>query len=236
MLPNGGVFAGWSERGYSSEFSPDGRCVQEAIFVSDRFNSYRAYKFDFVGAPAEPPALTTHAYGSGASLASMSSAFSVSWNGATEVSSWTFYGSNDLSKSFQELGSISRSGFETTYISPRFWAFSYALANAANGTSLGQSAVKEIILPNGQTQNITLAGLSVDRQQHKQKHSAIATVIVLVGLVLGILMRKSQFSWRLPRSCWRPLYTSEVKPESAIEAGEMEALKYDDESESESGN
>jgi hypothetical protein len=236
MLPNGGVFAGWSERGYSSEFSPDGRCVLEARFVGDRFNTYRAYKFDFVGTPAEPPVLTTHAYGSEASLASMSSVFSVSWNGATEVSSWTFYGSNDLSKRFQEVGRISRSGFETTYISDRFWAFSYAQANAVNGTSLGRSAVGEIILPNGQAQNITLAGLSIDGQLRKHRPTAVATIIVLVGLVLSIWISRSLFFWKRSRSCWQSLHKSELKPDGAIEAGEMEALKYDDESDIESGD
>jgi hypothetical protein len=152
MFPNGGVFAGWNDRGYIREFAPDYRCVLEATYVGDRFNSYRGYKFNFVGMPTESPALKTHAYGSGASLGSMSSVFAVSWNGATEVASWTFYGSIDLSTSFQELGTIAKSGFETTYDSDRFWAFSYARGNAANSTSLGNSPVEEIILPNGQVQ------------------------------------------------------------------------------------
>ena len=137
ILPNGGVFACWSDRDYVSEYAPDGCCILEAMYVGDRFDSYRRYKFDFVSTPGEPPALKKHAYDSGSSLDSMSSVFAVSWNGATEVVSWTFYGSNNPPTPFQDLGTIAKFGFETAYISDRFWTFSYAQANASNGTSLG---------------------------------------------------------------------------------------------------
>jgi hypothetical protein len=233
MLPNGGVFAGWSDRGYISEFAPDGRCILEATYVGDRFNSYRSYKFDFVGTPTEPPALKTHAYGGGASLASMSSVFAVSWNGATEVASWTFYGSNELSESFQELGTIAESGFETTYISDHLWAFLYARANAANRTSLGSSAVEEIILLNRQVQNIALAGLSVAQNQSERGPAVATTLVALACLILIGMIVMLLFFWR-SASCCRLLYASKRNNDNAIEAGEMEALKYDDESDTES--
>jgi hypothetical protein len=208
------------------------------MYVGDRFDSYRGYKFDFVGTPDEPPALKTHAYGSGASLDSMSSVFAVSWNGATEVVSWTFYGSNNPSTPFQNLGTIAKFGFETTYISNRFWAFSYAQANAANGTSLGFSRVEEIILPNRQTNNIKLAGLSTDARR-TERRSAVATivtiVIVLVGLALGGLTLILLFVWKRPNSCYLPAYMPVRNMDGYAEAGEMEALKYNDGSDSETG-
>ena len=229
MLPNGGAFAGWSDRGYISEYLPDGRCVLEALYVGDRFNSYRAYKFNFVGTPTELPALKTHAYSNGASLASMSSVFAVSWNGATEVASWTLYGSNDRSAPFQDLGSIAKSGFETTYFSDHFWAFSYAQANDVNGTSLGRSPVVEIILPNRRNQNITLVGLSINQQQTQRRLAVVVAAITLVGLVLsGIL--SMLLLWKKPRSNFQPKYFALRHAGDAVESGELEALKYNDES------
>jgi len=170
MLPNTGVLAGWSGRDYSSEFSPDSRCVLEAVLAGDRFSSYRAYKFDFVGTPAEPPALTTHACGSGYLLTSNVSVFLSAGMGQLRCLPGPFMARTTFQTPFQELGRISRSGFETTYIFQRFWALSHGQANAANGTSLG-CAIKETILPNGKAQNITLAGLSVDRQHHRRRHT-----------------------------------------------------------------
>ena len=41
ILPNTNVVVGWSENGYLSEFTADGRCVLEARFVSSRFVTYR---------------------------------------------------------------------------------------------------------------------------------------------------------------------------------------------------
>lgn len=208
------------------------------MYVGDRFDSYRGYKFDFVGTPDEPPALKTHAYGSGASLDSMSSMFAVSWNGATEVVSWTFYGSNNPSTPFQNLGTIAKFGFETTYISNRFWAFSYAQANAANGTSLGFSRVEEIILPNRQTNSVTLASLLADARR-AERRSAVATivtiVIVLVCLALGGLTLILLSFWKRPDSCCLPAYMPLRNMDGYAEAGEMEALKYNDGSDSETG-
>lgn len=242
FLPNDGVFAGWSEQGYISEFTPDGRTVLEAKYVGTRFNSYRGYKFDFVGCPSEPIALKTHAYGSQAELASMSSVFAVSWNGATEVASWNFYGTNNMSTTFQNLGSIPKSGFETTFISEQFWAFSYAEARAANGMSLGVSPVEQIILPNNRIADITAAGLSIDQEQHERKSVLVVSVIVLIGLLFSGSLSMLLFMWQRSKpgsrwgTCFRSSYKTVGSTETAIEEGEMLGLRdhgeeMDDESE-----
>src|SRR5699024_11695180 len=44
-LPNDNVFVGWSERGYMSEHSPEGKTLMQASFASTRFSSYRSYKY-----------------------------------------------------------------------------------------------------------------------------------------------------------------------------------------------
>lgn len=136
------VFVGWSDRGYMSEFTADGTCVLEADFASGRFCTYRAYKFNFTGTPTEPPVLKNLNY---AGLKGETvSTFHVSWNGATDVAAWKFYGSQTKSGEFAELGSVNRTGFETTFAS-HYVSWSYAEAVAANGTVLGKSGVQDTI-------------------------------------------------------------------------------------------
>ena len=138
ILPNGGVFMGWSEQGYVSEFASDGRLVLEAKFVSERYNSYRSYKFNFTGFPTEPPSLKTFAYGNGMSVADMVSVCYVSWNGATEVAKWNFYGSHDKSAEFSMVGSTAKTGFETSYMSAGYIKYTYAEAISSDGRISGQ--------------------------------------------------------------------------------------------------
>lgn len=42
-----------------SEFSYDGRLVMETKFASNRLDTYRAYKFPWIGRPAYPPTLVS---------------------------------------------------------------------------------------------------------------------------------------------------------------------------------
>ena len=144
FLPNSdNVFVSWSDRGYLSEFSSDGRLLLEAQFTSERFNSYRAYKFNFVGSPSE--ALTLKAYAYTSETGELVSTFHVSWNGATEVAVRNFYGSqNSSSRGFVALGTATRTGFETTFVS-QYMRWCYAEAVTANGTVLGESDIQQIV-------------------------------------------------------------------------------------------
>ncbi len=96
VLSNENVFINWTDWGYVSEYAADGRLVMEAKFMSARMDTYRAYKFNWTGVPTEPPALKAYAYGGVTSSNDIVSVTHVSWNGATEVASWNFYGAEDL--------------------------------------------------------------------------------------------------------------------------------------------
>ena len=222
-----------------SEFAPDGRAVFEARYVGSRFFCYRIYKFEFVGHPSEPPALKAFAYGSDESFVSMSSVCYVSWNGATEVASWAFYGRNDPSAPFQALGNITKSGFETMFVSKQFWAHTYAEARAANGSTLGSSPVQEIILPNGRVENITLVGLAVHQMQlDTAKGSDIETVvpasmlvlvvwaIALVGVAFIALLLMFLVLWKMRDSWHRSSYFSLQSSDNQAEEGELRLLKH----------
>lgn len=143
LLPNGNAFVGWSENSYISEHSPDGRLLMEAQFTSERFVTYRAYKFNFTSAPSEAPILKGFAYGESPDRSV--SVYYVSWNGATEVTSWDFY-----SEDGSLLGRAPRRGFETSFQqSSTFTERVFAKAISIDGVVLGQTKVEAIDNPHG---------------------------------------------------------------------------------------
>ncbi|KAJ5290918.1 hypothetical protein N7478_000169 [Penicillium angulare] len=113
-LENGNVLICWAWDGYMSEYSRSGKLLMEAKFASDRHDTYRAYKFPWVGRPLYPPALISEAQGvNGSELSTM---FHVSWNGATDIKHWRFYARNSPTGEKYEIGTISKKGFETSFI------------------------------------------------------------------------------------------------------------------------
>jgi Arylsulfotransferase (ASST) len=151
ILETGNAFICWSVNGYISEHTADGRIVLEASFLNDRFSTYRAYHVaDWVGRPAEPPALMSYAHTGGSLKTLPSTVLYVSWNGATEVASWTFYGASSVGGSdntFQKLGSVSKVSFESSIAVDGYWPHTYAEAYDAHGNLLGTSEVKVTVLP-----------------------------------------------------------------------------------------
>ncbi|KAI1622011.1 ASST-domain-containing protein [Exophiala viscosa] len=206
-LPNGGFAAGWSESGYISEFAPDGHTVFEARFTTDRFNTYRAYKFEFVGSPKEAPVLKTFALSNGNDdvLANMSTSFYVSWNGATEVHSWDFYVTNNKSMvgheaQMHKAGSVNSTSFETSFLTNEFWAYAYVEARDKFNRTLGRSSLTTVILPGGLQREYNESTLAVEagvlqveweqRQQRPKTTVRILPVISVVGLsfiTLGLI-------------------------------------------------
>lgn len=147
ILPNTNVLMGWSENAKSSEFTADGRLVAEASFTSNRFVTYRAYKFNFISRPAEPPTMKAFRYG--ASPSTTTCAFHVSWNGATEVRAWRFFARTRRSSEFSLVATVKKRGFETTGVAFGYQEEAFAEAVAENGTALGRSAIEVVNDPPG---------------------------------------------------------------------------------------
>ena len=252
ILPNTNVVVGWGDRGYLSEFAPDGRRVLDAEYMSARFGNYRAYKFNFTGSPEEPPALRTFAYGSGMSLADMVSVCYVSWNGATEVAKWNFYGSHRKSAQFSMVGSTAKTGFETSYMSPRYIKYTYAEAISSDGRILGKSHVQKTILPNGLDD--TLADLTIptipttstipnvphDNSTKQQAdvtalplpHQslgpiAIIVIVILLAFSLFGMAAMVYFLWNRKTLLFRGAYAP-VTSSDTLESSELSALAYHD--------
>ncbi|OQE18621.1 hypothetical protein PENSTE_c017G02158 [Penicillium steckii] len=134
-LANGNVLICWSWDGYMSEYSHDGKLLMEAKFASDRHDTYRAYKFPWVGRPLYPPTLISEANGvNGSELTTM---FHVSWNGATDIEYWRFYARNSTTGEKHEIGTIPKNGFETTFIARGYMDWVSAEALDASLESLG---------------------------------------------------------------------------------------------------
>ncbi|KAL3483501.1 ASST-domain-containing protein [Aspergillus germanicus] len=145
QLANKNMFVGWSEAGYISEFAESGELLLTARFASTRFNTYRAYKGEFIGRPKTPPDLVATV--SGTNKVDLSTTFYVSWNGATEVASWRFYAQATEYSSPVLVGETPRVDFETMFISSGFLDWVRVDAVDRDGKVLGSSAVQRTQTP-----------------------------------------------------------------------------------------
>ncbi|KAJ5082088.1 hypothetical protein N7532_011131 [Penicillium argentinense] len=144
-LPNGNVFAGWSERGYQSEHAPNGDVLMTARFVSQRYSTYRAYKGEFIGRPAAPPDVVASVYGTNDD--DTTTIIHVSWNGATDVAGWNFYAKAYDRGGDVLIGHANKTDFETMYIVDGYMDWISAEALDVNGNTMGKSRVHRSDIP-----------------------------------------------------------------------------------------
>jgi Arylsulfotransferase (ASST) len=128
QLPNGDVFVGWGAVPRYTEFDAHGRVVYDATFSAGD-DSYRAYRFPWVGDPTTRPAIAVAEDGT----------VYASWNGATQVASWRVVAGPDA-EDLHEVGSGARTGFETTLTATTVEPYVAVQALDARGDVLGQSA------------------------------------------------------------------------------------------------
>ncbi|KOC09279.1 hypothetical protein AFLA70_39g003881 [Aspergillus flavus AF70] len=136
ILANQNTFIGWGNNPSISEHTEDGTPVFFATLEDPRAMNYRAFKFNWTGEPSDNPTLRTYAAAPGSATT-----FWVSWNGATEVDYWNFYGTTSTSEEFRLLTKADRQGFQTTYTSTDYHPRAYAEAVSSDGSSLGNSSV-----------------------------------------------------------------------------------------------
>jgi hypothetical protein len=226
-----------------SEFTADGRRLLDAAYTSSRFGNYRAYKFNFTGSPTDPPALRTFAYGSGTSVADMVSVCYVSWNGATEVATWNFYGSHDESAGFSMVGSMAKTGFETSYMSTRYLKYTYAEAISTDGRILGKSDVQQTILPNGldgALTDLTVPNVLHDDSPEQQAdvttlplaHQslgpfAVTLIAILLAFSLLGMAAMAYVLWNRTTLLSRGVYAP-VSSSDTLDSSELSALAYYD--------
>ena len=131
MLPDGNVFVGWGSLPRFSEFDAQGRLIYDASFTATQ--SYRDFRFPWVGRPAAPPDIAIDR--SGASMTVYAS-----WNGATEVASWDVLAGLGTG-SMARVASAPRTGFETGIQVQSAAPYVAVRARDASGAALGTSSV-----------------------------------------------------------------------------------------------
>ncbi|RLL97782.1 hypothetical protein CFD26_105312 [Aspergillus turcosus] len=146
LLKDSNVFIGWGAQPFVSEYTEDGDCVMVGQFgLNGSAMSYRAFKIpseSWVGQPQSTPALWTYANSTTAPTV-----FYTSWNGATEIARWRFYGSMNSTGRGIVLGTAEKTGFETTFTANRFWGWGYAEALDVTGAVLGTSPILQTYVP-----------------------------------------------------------------------------------------
>lgn len=108
-LPNGNVLVGYGFNAVITEFSPQGEVLCDAYigepssrFGSGDVQSYRNFKFNWTGLPTTDP-----------SLRLLNGTFFTSWLGSTEVRTWSLRHAFDEDRTYDELASYTKEGFET---------------------------------------------------------------------------------------------------------------------------
>ena len=101
LLANGDVFVGWGAAPYFTEFSRSGAIVFDARLPRGG-QSYRAFRFPWVGRPTDRP-----------SLVARGDRIYASWNGATEIASWQML-EGPSAGDLRRTQTVPRAGFETS--------------------------------------------------------------------------------------------------------------------------
>ena len=136
VLADGQVLVGWGNLPYFSQFTADGTLILDGQFpVGDQ--SYRAFTAAWTGHPADRPAAAARVNPAGGSVVY------ASWNGATEVKTWTVL-AGKTADALAKAGSQQRAGFETTITISSAGPFFAVTAQDADGHVLGQSATVQV--------------------------------------------------------------------------------------------
>ena len=131
-LPNGNAFVGWGSEPGFSEFHGDGELLFDANFPPG-VESYRAFRFPWVGRPVERPAVAVEPGPSSNEVSVYAS-----WNGATEVASWGIL-AGPSPRRLKNVGFVPRDGFETAAAARTDEPYLGVQAVDRRGRSLGRS-------------------------------------------------------------------------------------------------
>jgi hypothetical protein len=133
QLSDGDVFVGWGQIGIESEFSPAG-ALTFVMQLAGSTSSFRAYRYVWDAQPIVAPALRV------APPADGNTQLYVSWNGATDVTSWTVLAGTSPTQ-LVAVGTYPDSGFETAINAPTVGPYVEVEALGASGQVLHVSTL-----------------------------------------------------------------------------------------------
>lgn len=132
-LDNGDTFVGWGQVGRFSEFDPDGNLLFDAAFPAG-YDTYRAYRHDWVGEPDTVPAAAAQPDASGGTTVH------AIWNGATRVARWHVLG-GPSAQLLRHIGSAEWHGLDTAITVTGTPTYVQVIAEDRDGREIGRSAV-----------------------------------------------------------------------------------------------
>jgi hypothetical protein len=133
-LDNGDTFVGWGALPRFSEFDEGNNLVFDGAFPTG-YNSYRAYRFEWVGEPDTRPTATAQRTSGGDTVVE------AVWNGATEVARWDVV---DASGHRDPVASADWNGLDTTISVGEFLSSVVVVAKDRAGREIGRSAVTPV--------------------------------------------------------------------------------------------
>ena len=136
------VFCGWGSEATFSEYTSDGTMVQMGIFAYSGTMNYRAFKFNYTTDPTDAPAAWVYAHNTTAQTV-----YYVSWNGATEVRSWSIYAAQSKDGPWSVVDTVEKCGFETMFAAPDFhlWTLIEAVDELGRGIRNTTRAVQTFV-------------------------------------------------------------------------------------------
>ena len=129
-LGNGNVFIGWGAEPYFSEYSASGQLLYDA-HMHGSYQSYRSYRFEWTGAPSEPPAIAA------AKVAGRMVVYA-SWNGDNRTTEWRVL-AGPTATQLTPVASAAKNGFETAITAPVAEGYVAVQALDSAGAVLGTS-------------------------------------------------------------------------------------------------
>ncbi|KAF2156177.1 hypothetical protein K461DRAFT_265603 [Myriangium duriaei CBS 260.36] len=143
LIPNGNTFHGWGNWAYVSEHNSSGDPIFFASLATDKVMNYRAFSMNWTSTPSGTvPQVYSYSQNTTAP-----SRIYVSWNGATTVAKWKFYGANQIGDYFADIGTIAKAGFETSFVADKYYPWVRVEALANDGSHLRNSSFQPSFVP-----------------------------------------------------------------------------------------
>ena len=173
-----------------SEHAFDGRILMSASLNYPKADTYRSYKLRWIGRPSQPPDVHSVAIQNRHNDGHVTTLVHVSWNGATEVATWTLLHTDHDGHTSELVASSARQGFETALSCDMFAKYVVMVALDLDGKEIGRSKVVETSRPQGLDHSLSVAEEAKWLQDHSS--STFAKIDnwlpqATIAFVLGIL-------------------------------------------------
>ncbi len=144
LLPNGDRFIGWGSLKDATQYTRSGELIYHAQIgeKASMVGSLRTFKRPWSATPHWGPDVFAYSW-----VCGWPSVLYASWNGATDVYGWNFYGSNSSGGQYQWLGTVEKDGFETSMKAGSSVRFAYAEAMTKDGEVLRRSQMVKTFVP-----------------------------------------------------------------------------------------